>query len=77
MADKVRRGTKGGAYDSRRAYRMSVSEFEALLLKSDAAAQMTNLEAVISAWRCLLQPLFEANAPLILLLSANEGSDGR
>lgn len=76
MADKVRRGTKGGAYDLRRAYRMSVSELEALL-KSDAAAQMTNLEAVISAWRCLLQPLFEANAPLILLLIANEGSDGR
>lgn len=76
MASKVRRETKGGAYDLRQAYRMSVSELEALL-KSDAAAQMTNLEAVISAWRCLLQPLFEANVPLILLLIANEGSDGR
>lgn len=76
MADKVRRETKGGAYDLRWAYRRSVSEFEALLL-SDTAARMTNLEAVISAWRCLLQPLFEANAPVMLLLIANEGSDGR
>lgn len=55
MADKVRRETKGGTYDMHWAYRMSVSEFEALLL-SDTATQITNLEAVISAWRCCFNP---------------------
>lgn len=58
------------------AYRMSVSEFEALL-PSDTATQISNFEAVISAWGTFLQPLFEANPPVMLLLITNEGSDGR
>lgn len=73
MADKVRRESKGGAYDPHWAERMSVSEFEALLL-SHTATQITNLEA---AMEMLLQALFEANPPVMLLLIVNEGSDGR
>lgn len=55
---------------------VSASEFEALLLPY-IAAQITNLGAVIPASRCYFNPTFEANRPVMLLLTANEGSDGR
>lgn len=52
------------------------SEFEALL-PAYIAAQITNLGAVIPASRCYFNPTFEANHPVMILLIANEGSDGR
>lgn len=52
------------------------SEFEALLL-AYFAVQITNLGAVIPASRCYFNPTFEANHPVMILLIANEGSDGR
>ena len=52
------------------------SEFEALL-RAYIAAQITNLGAVIPASRCYFKPTFEANHPVMILLIANEGSDGR
>ena len=55
---------------------MGESEFEALLPPS-IAAQITNLGAVIPASRCYFKPAFEANHPVMILLIANEGSDGR
>lgn len=55
---------------------VSQSKFEALLL-AYIAPQITNLGAVIPAWRCYFNPTFEANHPVMILLIANEGSDGR
>lgn len=52
------------------------SEFEALLL-AYIAVQITNLGAAIPASRCYFNPTFEANHPVMILLIANEGSDGR
>ncbi len=52
------------------------TEFEALL-PAYIAAQITNLGAVIPASRCYFNPTFEANHPVMILLIANEGSDGR
>lgn len=52
------------------------SEFEALL-PAYIAAQITNLGAVIPALRCYFNHTFEANHPVMILLIANEGSDGR
>lgn len=56
--------------------RVGESEFEALL-PAYIAAQITNLRAVIPASRCYSNPTFEANHPVMILLIANEGSDGR
>lgn len=55
---------------------MGESEFEALL-PAYIAAQITNLGTVILASRCYFSPTFEANHPVMILLIANEGSDGR
>lgn len=55
---------------------VSQSKFEALLL-AYIAPQITNLGPVIPAWRCYFNPTFEANHPVMILLIANEGSDGR
>lgn len=55
---------------------MGESEFEALL-PAYIAAQITNLGEVIPASRCYFNPTFEANLPVMILLIANEGSDGR
>lgn len=52
------------------------SEFEALL-PVYIAAQITNFGAVIPAERCYFNPTFEANHSVMILLIANEGSDGR
>lgn len=52
------------------------SGFEALL-PAYIAAQITNLGAVTPASRCYFNPTFEANHPVMILLIANEGSDGR
>lgn len=52
------------------------SEFEALL-PTYIAAQITNLGALIPASRCNINPRFEANHPVMILLIANTGSDGR
>lgn len=52
------------------------SELEALL-PPYIAAQITNLGAVVPASRCYFNPTFVANHPVMLLLIANEGSDGR
>ena len=53
-----------------------VTEAQALL-KTYIAAQITNLGAVFPASRCYFNPTFEANHPVMILLIANEGSDGR
>lgn len=55
---------------------MGESEFEALL-PAYIAAQITNFGAVIPASRCYFNPTFEANHPVMILLIANERSDGR
>lgn len=56
--------------------RVCESEFEALL-PAYIAGQITNLGAVIPASRCYFNPTLEANHPVMILLIANEGSDGR
>ena len=76
--DVCARGRQRGK--TKRAGRVCVcvreSEFEALL-RAYIAAQITNLGAVIPASRCYFKPTFEANHPVMILLIANEGSDGR
>lgn len=50
-------------------------EFKALL-PIYIADQITNSGAVIPAQICYFNPTFEANHPVMILLTANEGSDG-
>lgn len=69
-------GRDKGAEQKGQSGRVCASEFQALL-PPYIAPRITNLGGVIPASRRYFKPAFQANHPVMLLLIANEGSDGR
>lgn len=69
-------GKDKGAKQKGQSGRVCASEFRALL-PPYIAPRITNLGGVIPASRRYFKATFQANHPVMLLLIANEGSDGR